>query len=69
MGGEGGSGGRDRAVHCLWGCDGEEVSEEREGGDTTSLSIPKEMSGLELRGKSSLHCDVVGCQWANGEVL
>lgn len=38
-------------------------------GDTTSLSIPKEMSGLELRGKSSLHCDVVGCQWANGEVL
>lgn len=27
------------------------------------------MLGLELRGKYSLHCEVVGCQWANGEVL
>ena len=41
MGGEGGSAGRDRAVDCLWGCDGEEASEEREGGGHQKPEHPK----------------------------
>ena len=62
-----GSRDRDRMIGCPWGCEGEESVRKGWVEDITSLNIPKEVSGLELRERSGLNCGVLSHQCTSGE--
>lgn len=64
-----GNGDRDRVIGCPWGCEEEESVRKGWVEDIVSLHLPKEMSGLELSGRSDMECEAVSHQCTSGKIL